>query len=387
MPMSKNIFLLIPLLILLSCANLEKEAIMEFENLFNPKFYAYEPGGAILVQKGNKTIFLKAYGIEDLETQKPITPASVFNTGSVSKTFVAYAILKLEAEGRLSLDDNLYKYFNDFKSPEIAKKVKIKHLLTHTSGLPDSRPVADNYEFYLSAKDEENFEPLKSTNELNFEPGEQFEYSNPAFNGLALIIEKITGNKWQKYVIDNIFVPAGMMSSKITDGAHPTTSVTHGYIKNGDVFEELDYGEEPTFAAAGNGGVWSSVLDLVKYERAINNNLFLKKQSIEKSRTIYEFDNWKSETAPDVGLSWFITTKEHPGNNLGVDIISHTGWQGGFRAFYVIIPEKDIIYIAVFNRPITDLSESYNPFNNIDENANDVRVEGIQLLKKYNWLD
>src|SRR6185503_1609738 len=101
--------------------------------------------------------------------------------------------------------------------------------------------------------------------------------SNPAFNGLALIIEKAGAKKWQSYIANNIFEPAGMKSSTITDGAHPVSGVSHGYVRNEkNEFEELDYGEEPTFAAAGNGGVWSSVEELWLYEQAIQKNLFLR---------------------------------------------------------------------------------------------------------------
>lgn len=382
----KFFFFFVPVL-LMACSNPKTEIINDFNSLFKSQFNANEPGGVILVKKNNKTVFLKGFGLEDMETNINNSPTSVFNTGSVSKTFVAYAILMLEQEGILSIEDSLYKYFDDFKSPDIAKKVKVKHLLTHTSGLPDSRPVSDNYEFYLSAKDAENFEPIKATTQLNFEPGEQFEYSNPAFNGLALIIEKITDDKWQNYVIENIFKPSKMDDSKITDGPHPTENVTHAYIKDNNEFKELDYGEEPTFAAAGNGGVWSSVIDLAKYENALLKHTFVNKEVLDKSRSIYKFDNWKSDTPPDVGLSWFITNSDFPDNIFNVDIVSHTGWQGGFRAFYISIPEKDILYTAVFNTPIPNLSESYNPFNNISENEHDVRVAGLKILQNYNWLD
>src|SRR5699024_127346 len=136
-----------------------------------------------------------------------------------------------------------------------------KHLMTHTSGLPDSRKVSEQFEFYLTAKDEENFNPIKKTTELNFEPGSRFQYSNPAFNGLALIIEKITDQKWQDFIIENIFKPADMDESKITDGPHPEEGVAHAYESENNIFAESDYGEVPTFAAAGNGGVWCSILD------------------------------------------------------------------------------------------------------------------------------
>src|SRR5262249_50904332 len=156
-----------------------------------------------------------------------------------------------------------------FKHPEIAQRVTIAHLLTHTSGLPDNREVAKNPTFFLTAKDEENWYPVTQADALDFEPGSRFAYSNPAYDALALIVEQVAGIKWQQFVHDKIFIPSGMTTSTITDGPYPDHGVAHGYAKSQDGWVENDYGEYPTFAAAGNGGVWSSVEELAAYERAI----------------------------------------------------------------------------------------------------------------------
>src|SRR5205085_6685763 len=138
--------------------------------------------------------------------------------------------------------------------------------------------------------------------------------------GLALIIEKISGEKWQSRIRDRIFLPAGMNMSTITDGPHPETGVSHGYTKNkiGN-FDELDYGEEPTFAAAGNGGVWSNVEELWKYEKAIQAASFIDPAMVKKSRTVYAFENWKDSLPQRLGLSWFITEEAKQ------KMIGHTG--------------------------------------------------------------
>src|SRR5687767_12406727 len=184
-----------------SGVSLEKRLDLIFDSVFSPT----EPGGAVLIAKDGEVVYRKGFGLADMESKEPIGPQTLFNTGSISKTFVAYGILKLAEEGKLSLEDDLYKYFPDFKDTAIARKVKLYHLLTHTSGLPDNRNVDKDSVFYLTAKDEENFAPIKRTDSLHFNPGERFEYSNPAFNGLALIIEKITGGKWQQYIKNLIF--------------------------------------------------------------------------------------------------------------------------------------------------------------------------------------
>ena len=323
---------------------------MTLDSLFRSYFKTGEPGGAVLLVKDNKVIYKKGFGIEDVTTQKLITTETLFNVGSISKTFVAFGILKLAKEGKLSLEDNLYKYFPDFKNEMIAKKVKLYHLLTHTSGIPDSRPVKEQHDFYLTAKDEENFAPLKHTDALQFEPGTKYKYSNPAFNGLALIIEKVTGKKWQDYIKGIIFKPSGMATSTITDGPHPGSGVAHGYVPDDKKdpiaigFKELDYGEEPTFAAAGNGGVWSSVEELWKYEQAIQHHAFLNAEWINKSRTVYPFPAWQDTIPQRLGLSWFINTDPRL-------MIGHTGSQGGFISDYCWWPEEKIFYVLLCNIP------------------------------------
>lgn len=342
-------------------------AMKSIDSLFNSWFETGKPGGAVLIAKDDKWIYKRGFGTADLETQTPISPRTLFNTGSITKTFVAYGILKLASEGRLSLEDDLYKYFPDFKNPGIARQVKIYHLLTHSSGLPDSRRVKEEHEFYLTAKDEENFAPLKETSQLLFEPGTRYRYSNPAFNGLALVIEKVAGEKWQHYIKKNIFDPAGMKTSTITDGPHPESGVSHAYVSTATGgFEELDYGEEPTFAAAGNGGVWSTVEELWLYELAVQKNLFLDKKWTDLSRTKFPLDGWIDSIPQRLGLSWFITQER------GLDMIGHTGSQGGFISDYLWLPSKKIFYVLLCNIP---------------KPIKEIRAGLFDILAKQNWLD
>ncbi len=363
--MKQPLFLLF-LLSILGCTQ-KPTFEKQLDKLFSSSFSPDAPGSAILIMKGDKIVFSKGYGLADLTTKEKITPQTLFNTGSISKTSVSNVILDLVREGKLSLNDSLAKYFLDFKNPEISKKVRIHHLLTHTSGLPDNRRVYLDSLFLLTAKDEENFAPIKLNDSLLFEPGSHYEYSNPAFNGLALIIEKVTGTKWQEEVKTRIFEPSGMNASVITDGPFPSSGVSHAYLKTADGFIEKDYGEEPTFAAAGNGGVWSSVEELAQYELAIRKSAFLTKEFIDESREIKKYSNWKSSEAPFIGYSWFIEQTPE-----GYYMIYHTGTQGGFYGDFVSIPEKGITYIMLCNIP-TPQEEK--------------RALVLDLLRKYNWLD
>src|SRR6186997_2418713 len=325
----KIYFLFVVIILFTNCNTEPSSYSSDLDKIFDSVFKANEPGGAVLIAKDGKIIYEKGFGVEDINTKKAINNNTLFNVGSISKTFVAFGILQLAKENKLSIDDDIYKYFPDFKNSSIAKKIKIHHLLTHSSGLPDIRNVQEDSVFYLSAKDEENWAPIKKADSLEFQPGEMFNYSNPAFNGLALIIEKVTGMKWQDYIKKNIMEPAGMNTSTITDGSYPESGVSHGYLFDGKNYFEKDYGEEPTFAASGNGGVWSSVEELWKYEQAIQKNTFLDSTSIRRSRTIQIYSNWTDSTPAFVGLCWFIA------NTSTQNMIGHTGSQGGFRADYV----------------------------------------------------
>ncbi len=324
----------------------DKLLTARLDSIISADFNDIEPGGSLLIQKGNRVLYSRSFGLTDLKTQQKFSANTVSNTGSITKTFIAYGILLLQNQGKLSIEDSIIKYFPDFKNKEIARKVKIKHLLTHTSGLPDSRNVEKDSLFYLTAKDEENFAPLKLTDTLEFEPGSNWNYSNPSYNGLALIIEKVSGMKWQTFIKNYIFRPAGMNDSKITDGPYPENSVAHAYRKINNGFEEYDYGEYPTFAASGNGGIWSSVEDLKKYVNAIKKCLFIDCNTVSFSQKVWHPANWSGKEPPSQGFSWFVY---EPKNTNEYKIISHSGSQAGFRAHLFIIPEPDITIIWLTN--------------------------------------
>jgi CubicO group peptidase (beta-lactamase class C family) len=350
--MQRQLSFLILFLPFLAGAQQNERTMQQIDSLFHSYFKAGEPGGAMLLVKNGTVVYQQAAGVADMKTGEAITVNTLFNVGSISKTFVSYGILKLASEGKLSLEDPLLKYFPDFEHPNAVEKVRLFNLLTHTSGIPDSRKVKDEWQFYLTAKDAENFQPLKATRKLEFEPGTDYKYSNPAFNGLALIIEKVTGKKWQDYISDLIFRSAGMAHSTITDGPHPETGVSHAYVLNKEKgFDELDYGEEPTFAAAGNGGIWSSVEELWKYEQAIQAHVFLDSNWINRSRTLFPFPGWKGAIPSRLGLSWFLTEEG------GVRIQGHTGSQGGFISDYCWLPDQKVFYVLLCNipKPIKDI--------------------------------
>jgi CubicO group peptidase (beta-lactamase class C family) len=356
------------LLLVTACTPKEEKKTLtqKLDDYFSQQYPSDQPGGAVLLLKDTTVIFSNGYGLADLKTKEPITTKTLFNLGSISKTFVANGILMLQEQGKLSVEDDLLKYFPNFKNKDIAKKVKIKHLLTHTSGLPDNRQVSKDSVFFLTANDAQNWYPVTQTDTLEFEPGSKYNYSNPAFNALALIIEQVSGQKWQDYIKEKILTPTGMITSTITDGAHPSEGVSHAYTMIAHQWTEDDFGEEPTFCASGNGGVWSSVDELVLYETALRKAQFLKAETISDSRTIKTFPNWADTKPADRGWSWQVVNVD------GMNTAEHTGHQGGFAANYVAFPEKGILFVVLHNAP-------YDVYL--------YREKVISLLEEEKWLE
>jgi CubicO group peptidase (beta-lactamase class C family) len=315
---------------------------------FQARFPADQPGIAVLIAKRDRVVFARGYGLADLATREPITTTTLFNLGSLSKTFVASAILILQERGALSVDDPLSTYFPAFKRPELAARIRLRHLLTHTSGLPDNRPVEAERDFYLTARDAENWYPVTQADALEFEPGTRYAYSNPAYNALALVIEQVSGRAWQDFVRDEIFLPAHMGTSTVTDGPHPERGVAHAYVRGDGASEwfEADYGEVPTFAAAGNGGVWSSVDELARYEAALTAGRFLRPATVADARTVKTFSSWASDEPPMLGWSWFVADVD------GVRQVGHTGSQGGFQTQYFVVPDRGVLVVFLTNTPV-----------------------------------
>ena len=144
---------------------------------------------------------------------------------------------------------------------------------------------------------------------------------------------------------DEILLPAGMTTSTITDGPHPERGVAHGYERVEGEWRERDYGEEPTFAAAGNGGVWSSVEELARYEQALRGPRVLEPGTLADARSVKTFPGWTSDQPPHLGWSWFIEEVD------GVVEVGHRGGQGGFSTNYFVIPDKDILVTFLMNGP------------------------------------
>lgn len=305
-----------------------------------------EPGFSIHIEKGNQLLYSASFGSSNIENNLDFTTQTLVNIGGISKVFISYAILILQQQGKLSIEDSLVKYIPHMKNKEIGSKVKIRHLLMHTSGFKDLPPSITDSVFSLTMNDEQNFELVKYCNKLSFDPGSNYQFSDQAFSALVLIIEKVSKQKWQDFIKDRILMPTGMTFSKLTKIANATGGVSTGYMNEGGKFKEYDEFECPKMFTASNAGVWSNIEDLRKFMYALKDCLFLKCETVKLSQEILLSANWYSPITPPHGLCWFSHPKGSEFQNFYFD---HKGNIGGFRSHIIYFPDKDLTLIWLGN--------------------------------------
>ena len=167
--------------------------------------------GTVLVARGGDVLFSKGYGSANLEWAIPNTPATKFRLGSITKQFTAASILLLEERGKLKVDDPVKKYLPD--APGAWDKITIFHVLTHTAGIPNFTSFPDYRTTEAVATTPEKLVARFRDKPLDFEPGEKWNYSNSGYVLLGYLIEKISGQSYEKFLQENIFTPLGMKDS------------------------------------------------------------------------------------------------------------------------------------------------------------------------------
>ena len=360
-----SFFLLISLTLMVSC----KQNTAQLDRLFSEMFPPDEPGAAVLILKGDDILFDKGYGIADLETKKPIDGNTFFNIASVSKQFTAVAILQLAEAGKLSLEDPVAMYF-PFKQA-FWKEVRIKHLLSHSSGVPDARGGIPR-ELKITGDEALALSYLPDVKELNFLPGTAYEYINPTYVLCGAIVEKVSGQPFPEYVTEHIFRPAGMKQTLYFDPAHQDLipNMAHGY-EYADVEEmpeertadtepadgpkqwyEYDYGEETFFATRPDGGIYTSTHEFVQWEKALRADTVLPEASrrdAQSPHTSVSDSPWSDyQNRPNTwyGYGWFI----EPKTDTSKEVIYHTGDNGGFKILAARYPEDDALVLIFANR-------------------------------------
>ena len=232
---------------------------------------ADEFSGVVLIAKNFQVLFLEAYGFADRDKKIPNQKNTKFNLGSINKNFTRAAVLQLEKQGKLSLQDTIDKFLPDYPNRQAAQKVTIKHLLDMTAGIGDffgPRYEATPKEKIRSLRD---YMLLFADQPLEFEPGTKNRYSNGGYIILGLIIEKASGADYYAYVRENIFKPCRMLDtdSYERDKAVPTLALGYARRERGKGERVLNWATLPGRGSSAGGG-YSTAEDLLKYATALS---------------------------------------------------------------------------------------------------------------------
>ncbi len=307
----------------------------EFDKLLSAQFKTDETGCAALVAIKGQIVYKKAFGMANLELNVPMQPDMVFRIGSMTKQFTAVAILQLMEQGKLSLQDDITKFIPDY--PTQAYKITIENLLTHTSGI---KSYTDGPEFMKFIKEdlkpEELIDKFKNL-PMEFAPGTKWNYSNSGFFLLGYIIEKVSGMKYQDYIEQNLFRPAGMTNSLYGSDRKIIKNRAYPYQADGDNVVNADYMSMLLPYSAGS--LMSTVEDLYKWNRALLSNKFVKRETLEKAWTEFKLSDGKGT---HYGYGWFLSQVQ------GSPSIEHGGGINGYLTNGIFLPKEDV-FVAVFS--------------------------------------
>ena len=344
------------------------------------------PGAAVVVIKDGAILHQAGYGLADIERGIPITPQSAFRLASVSKQFTAMAIMILADRGQLEFDDSLVEYLPELE--RFGDDITLRHLMTHLGGLPDYYEALTAESGDSMPTTEEAMKFLAGWGEPLFPAGERYEYSNPGYEMLALVVERVSGQIYGEFVQENIFGPLGMMNSV----AHERADVeihdrAYGYSRSGDSFVLDD--DDPLNLIIGSGGIYSTVEDLYHWDQALYTEKLVRRATLEEA--------WSPAVLNDgnqhpYGFGWRVES----GGPLGRRVSHGGGWLG-FSTFIVRYPESRFSVIVLSNLDEFDggeitnrITDIYYP-STIIENATvvdgtgrpgftaDVRVEGDRI--------
>lgn len=298
---------------------------------------AYGFSGSLLVAKGGEVILDKGYGFADAERKVPFTADTAFDIGSITKQFTAAAIVKLEMQGKLGVNDPISKWFEGV--PEDKKGITLHHLLTHSAGLQDV--FGGDYE--EMPRDRLVKAALES--KLLWAPGTRYQYSNSGYSLLAAIVELASGKPYEAYLRENLWQPAGMTRTGYR--LQEKGPLAHGVDGDGE-----DWGspvdkawapDGPWWNLRGNGGVLSTTGDLYKWHRALEGDAILSKEAKGKMFTPHVPEDEEGSSHYGYGWAIFKTPRD-------TRLIAHNGGNGIFNADFRRYVDDGVVLIIGSNR-------------------------------------
>lgn len=306
--------------------------------------------GNILVAENGEIIYQKSFGLANEETNEKLNKNSAFYIASLTKGFTAMGIILLKKKGELEYDDKISKYIPELK---FYKDVTIRNLLAHTSGLPDYMELFDsNWNHKKIAVNEDVISELvRLKPEILFEPGEDFKYSNTGYSLLASIIERISNQSFGDFLRKNIFEPLNMNDTRVFTrykNKEKIPNLTYGYMQDslGNLFRPITL-EKYDLAyyldgVSGDGGVFSTTEDLLKWDRALYGNKLI---SEEDKKLIFTSDKTNDGKDTDYGFGWFLTDI----NEIYGKTAFHSGGWNGYTTYIERELENDKTIILLQN--------------------------------------
>ena len=327
-----------------------------------------QPGLAVLIRRNGRTVFEQTYGVRDLRTREPIDPRTCFRLASVTKQMTAAAIVLLVRDGRLRYEDTLPRALPGF--PPYGSGVTIRHLLTHTSGLPDYEQLMENAEkrkgpLWTADRqitDDEVRALLEAETQGVFAPGRAWAYSNSGYVLLGLVAAQAAGRPFGDVLRERIFAPLGMTRTLAYEkGKNEVPDRAYGHAKEPAVFRETD--QSSTSATLGDGGVYSCLDDLAKWDEALRTNALLSKVETTQALTPVRLANgseprWPKEPGGEnlfpnqpvaYGFGWFLDPWR------GRPRAWHHGETMGFRSIVERFPADGVTVVVLANRGDIDL--------------------------------
>lgn len=317
----------------------QEESLTErVDKIFAPWDNPGSPGCALGVIKSGELIYTRGYGMANLEHDVPLSSKSVFYIASTSKQFVATSIILAAEQGHLSLDDDIRTYVPEM--PDYGKTITIRHMLHHTSGLRDYLTLWDlaGEEFADSHEPEDALEMIARQKALNFEPGEEYLYSNSGFFLLSVIIQRTTGKTLREFAHENIFEPLGMAHSHFHDD-HTEISKHRaiGHVLRDDSTFAMYVSN---FDLVGSGGLHTSVEDLLLWDGNFYNNKLGTGTLLDELHRRGILNNGDTLTyAAGLGIDEYKALRA----------VSHGGSAQGYRTELLRFPDQRFTVICLCN--------------------------------------
>jgi CubicO group peptidase (beta-lactamase class C family) len=333
--------------------------------IFSPVASPSSPGFAVLVRKDGRTIFERGYGARDLRSFAKIDPQTNFRLASCSKQFTAMSIMLLVHDGKLRYDDKLTDVFPAF--PAYGKTISIRNLLNHTSGLPDYEDLMAAAEKRKGApiwtptrqiQDAEVLDLLKQETAGKFAPGTQWSYSNSGYVVLGSVVARISNKPFREFLRERIFIPLNMSQTiAYQKGQNEVSNRAYGHSKESSGWKETD--QSPTSATLGDGGIYSSLIDLAKWDEALAQHTLLNEREMQPALTLAQLSiggqpKWPADsdrpegTPVAYGFGWFLDPYRTHAR------MWHYGDTVGFHTYIQRFPSDRLTIIILCNR--TDLA-------------------------------